>query len=81
MLTRRKLLALMSAFASRLFYSPAPASAAADGETGKWSPLAIGAGGYITGHGISNDGTTLVCRTDIYGMLYLGPPHFEMESA
>jgi hypothetical protein len=72
MLTRRKFVTSVSAFASNLAYSPAPASAAdnsaADnGDTGQWFPLAIGAGGFITGHSISNDGTTLVCRTDTYG--------------
>jgi hypothetical protein len=67
MLTKRKFLAMTSAFAGRLLYSPAPALAATEREVGQWSPLAIGAGGFITGHSISNDGTTLVCRTDTYG--------------
>jgi hypothetical protein len=66
-LTRRKFVATTSAFASRLLSSPVPASAATDREGGQWFPLAIGAGGFITGHSISNDGTTLVCRTDTYG--------------
>jgi hypothetical protein len=67
MLTRRRFVTAISAFASGPLYSPAPASAAAEGKAGEWLPLAIGAGGFITGHSISNDGKTLVCRTDTYG--------------
>jgi hypothetical protein len=67
MLNRRKFLGTISAFASKLPYFSSSTSAAGAEETGQWHPLAIGAGGFITGHSISNDGTTLVCRTDTYG--------------
>src|SRR5882672_4323246 len=67
MLTRRRFVTSVSALASNWVYSSAPASAADNEKTGQWFPLAIGAGGFITGHSISNDGTTLVCRTDTYG--------------
>ena len=66
MLTRRWFLSLLSSAASRL-YSPGQALAAVDRIDGQWHPLAVGAGGFITGHSISNDGTTLVCRADTYG--------------
>jgi hypothetical protein len=66
-LTKRKFIRAISAFAANL---PRPrASAAMVGAkagAGQWHPLAIGAGGFITGHSISNDGT-MVCRTDTYG--------------
>lgn len=63
MLTRRKFVATISALGSGLLGRHASAAK----EDGRWAPLAIGAGGFITGHSISNDGTTLVCRTDTYG--------------
>jgi hypothetical protein len=59
MLTKRRFLAMASTLTSTRLFSMSPASAAADG-VGRWSPIAIGAGGYITGHSISNDGSTLV---------------------
>jgi photosystem II stability/assembly factor-like uncharacterized protein len=66
MLTKRSFLAMASTLASTPLFPMSPASATVDG-AGRWSPIAIGAGGYITGHSISNDGSTLVCRTDTYG--------------
>jgi hypothetical protein len=66
MLTKRKFLAMASALGGQLLY-PLERRAAAEEAGGQWHPLAVGAGGYITGHSISSDGTTLVCRTDTYG--------------
>jgi hypothetical protein len=67
LITKRKFLKLVSAITGTLYYSDAPAFVITNGEGGQWRPIAIGAGGYITGHSISNDGTTIVCRTDTYG--------------
>jgi hypothetical protein len=67
MLTKRKFLAAASVLGSRIVFSLPRARGAVEERSGHWYPLAVGAGGYITGHSISNDGTTLVCRTDTYG--------------
>jgi len=32
-----------------------------------WRPVKIGGGGYVTGIDTSNDGSTLICRTDTFG--------------
>jgi hypothetical protein len=67
-LTKRKFIAAICAFAAKVHSPRASASTIADiSVAGQWLPLPIGAGGFITGHSISNDGTTLVCRTDTYG--------------
>lgn len=33
----------------------------------EWRPIKLGAGGFITGYDVSNDGVTRVIRTDTYG--------------
>ena len=67
MLTKRKFLAFASTLVGRKLYAPTHASAAVEEHRGQWFSLPVGAGGFITGHSISSDGTTLVCRSDTYG--------------
>lgn len=67
MLTKRNFLKLVSVFAGKQLVRSSHAEAVVSHSAARWSPLPIGAGGYLTGHSISLDGSTIVCRTDTYG--------------
>ncbi|CCE09392.1 exported hypothetical protein [Bradyrhizobium sp. STM 3843] len=65
MLTERRFLMLAAAIGGPILSSCA--SSAPQQSRGQWSSLPLGAGGFITGRSISNDGKNLVCRADTYG--------------
>lgn len=73
MLTKRRFLMLAAAIGGPILSSRA--SSAPQQSRGQWSGLPLGAGGFITGHSISNDGKTLVCHADTYGCYISSKSH------